>query len=315
MDGLLSRVSRPKDRTSNSPAALDLNFLLAAVYQPYLEALRTAQDELEALCLSLIAPGRDLRYVAEPPLAITSSAWRTELDWKCPESQQNVVWPPALPLSADRLRAIEIRALPTDKPEIDAGRLARCARAESLVAFAAAVLNRPPILVDVSVGDEVIDHAFEIMPRIVHKEWIAVADQAILDALRHRLPELRGSEDVDDALASGPDILLAGSGISRTSDWLGVLRRLARSARWMILEMRTFSGTPTTLTTCRDVGAATARPYWIVNHVDFLSALESEALTIAREIVLPDPVRIPDIPELADHRLLLLSSTVREGRR
>jgi hypothetical protein len=213
------------------------------------------------------------------------------------------------------LRAIEVRALPTGKPEIDAGRLARCARVESLVAFAAAVLNRPPMLVDMSEGDELIDHAFEIMTRIVHKEWMAVADQAILDALRHRLPDLRGSEDIDNALASSPDILLAGSCISRTSDWSGVLHRLARSARWLILELRTFSGTPTTLTTCRDVGATTTCPYWIVNHKDFLSALESEALTITREIVLPDPVRIPGIPELADHRLFLLSSIMGEGRR
>ena len=315
MDGLLSAVPRGKDRMPNSPEAFDIDFVMSSVYQPYLQALRAAQDEVETLCLAPISPDRQLRYVSEPPLAATSAVWRAELDWKRIENQEDVDWSPALPLSPDRLNAIKVRALSTDKPEFDAGRLARCARVELLIAFAASVLNRAPVLVDMSDGDELIDHAFEVMSRIVHQEWTAVADQTIMDALGLRLPDLRGTADAAHALARSPDILLAGSCISRTIDWSSALHRLAGSARWLILEMRTFSGTPTTLTTCRDVGATAPRPYWIVNHADFLSALEGEALTIAREIVLTDPVRIPGIPELADHRLFLISGNMRESGR
>ena len=46
-----------------------------------------------------------------------------------------------------------------------------------------------------------------------------------------------------------------------------------------------------------------------------LSIFDREALTIVREIVLPDPVRIPEIPELADHRLFLVSSQSAEHQR
>ncbi len=315
LDGLVGTASRIKNRISNSPKPFDIDFLMTAVYQPYLSALRAAQAEMETLCLAPISPNCPLRYVDDPPLAATSPAWRTELDWKRIEDREEVAWSPALPLSANRLDAIKVRALSLSKPEFDVGRLARCARIELLVALAASVLNRAPVLVDLSEGDDLIDHAFEILPRIVHREWVVVADPTIVDALHHRLPAVIGADDAVSALSHSPDILLAGSRISRTFDWSGLLHRLARSAPWLILEMRTFSGTPTTLTTCRDVGASAPRPYWIVNHGDFCSALEGEALTIAREIVLPDPVRIPGIPELADHRLFLISGNMRERAR
>jgi len=315
VDGLLGAVSRIKNRISNSPKPFDIDVLMSAVYQPYLSALEAAQVEIETLFLAPISPNRPLRYVDDPPLAATSAVWRTELDWKRIEDQEDVVWGPAPPLSTDRLNAIKVRTLSLRKAEFDGGRLARCARIELLVALAASVLNRAPVLVDLSEGDDLIDHAFEIMPRIAHQEWMVVTDQTIVNALDLRLPDLRGTDDADHALARSPDILLAGTGISRTFDWSSALHRLAGSARWLILEMRTFSGTPTTLTTCRDVGATASRPYWIVNHADFLSALESEALTIKREIVLPDPVRIPGIPELADHRLFLISGNMRARER
>lgn len=315
MDRLLGATSPNKDQISNSPGAFDIDFLISAVYRPYLDALGAAQAEVAALCLAPISSDRQLRNVAEPPLAATSAAWRTELDWKRTDKQEDVVWSLALPLPEDRLNAIKVRSLPTDKPEFAAGRLARCARVELLVALAASALGRAPTLVDISEGDELIDHAFEIMPRIMHQEWTIVADQTIVEAIRHRLPALHGVDNAATALARSPDILLAGSCIGRTFDWSSALLRLARSAQWLILEMRTFSGTPTTLTTCRDVGASTQRPYWIVNHADFLSTMESAALTIAREIVLPDPVRIPGIPELADHRLFLISGNTNESKR
>jgi len=314
VDKLLSPISRNRIPAPDSPESFDVDFLMSSVYRPYLDALTAAQGELDALCLAPVAAGRQLRYVAEPPLAAASSAWRTELDWKSMAEQEKVIWPPALPLSADRLRAIELRALPTGKPEFDAARLARCARVESLVASAVSALGRAPALVDTSERDELIDHAFEVMPRISHRRWTAVTDQVVLEALQHQLPELLGAPDSETALAKAPDILLIGTSISRTYDWSGALHRLAHSARWLILEMRTFSGTPTTLMTCRDVGAATPRPYWIINRIDFLSALEREALTIMREIVLPDPARIPDIPELADHRLFLISNDTHDDQ-
>ena len=313
LEGLLGAASRIKNRNSDLPKPFDIDFLMTAVYQPYLSALQAAQAEMETLCLAPISPNPPLRYVDDPPLAATSAAWRTELDWKRIEDREEVIWPLAPPLSANRLNAIKVRAPSMSKPEFGAGRLARCAHVELLIASAASVLNRTPVLVDMSEGDDLIDHAFEIMPRIVHQEWTVVTDQTIADALVHRLPNLRGTDDAGHALARSPDIVLGGSCISRTFDWANALHHLAASARCLILEMRTFTGTPTILTTCRDIGAAASRPYWIVNLPDFRSALEREALTVMREIVLPDPVRIPGIPELADHRLFLISGNMHES--
>jgi len=153
------------------------------------------------------------------------------------------------------------------------------------------------------------------MPRIAHAEWWVPSNRAAAGELQRRLPVLRTAGNDIRVLSPLPDILVAGSHVSRTRAWSEALGELAGIAPWQILYMRTFSGTPTTLTTCRDVGSSTRRPYWVVNQQDLRAALERAGLKVERQIVLPDPVRIPGIPELADHRLFLVSANVHRGER
>ena len=310
LDGLLGAASRIKNRISDLPKPFDINFLMTAVYQPYLNALRAAQAEIETLCVVPFA-NRPLRYVDDPPLAATSAVCAQSSIGSASKIEKKSLGPHRHCRQTNWMRS-RFAHCHCASPSLTSA-VSLVVRASNIGRSCSFCLEQSPVLVDLSEGDDLIDHAFEILPRIVHREWVVVADPTIVDALHHRLPAVIGADDAVSALSHSPDILLAGSRISRTFDWSGLLHRLADSAPWLILEMRTFSGTPTTLTTCRDVGASAPRPYWIVNHGDFCSALEGEALMIAREIVLPDPVRIPGIPELADHRLFLISGNMRES--
>jgi hypothetical protein len=310
--GLKSLYKLDPEQTSvkwylHGPVTFDFDLLMKAVYQPYVDAMCAAREELKAFNLASLSADRQIRHTDAPPFAATSVVWRRALDWEREEEAKNDGWRMEAIWPDDQQRALAIRKLSKMTPEFDGGYLGRIARTELLISVATATLKDMPLIVDLSEGDDLIDHALEFVPRLPHRKWIAVASSEVINALRRHLPNLSGTSEIEAALAQAPDILLAGHSIAHSYDWQGEIRHLASSSAWLILNIRTFSGTPTTLIRCRDVGAKTPRCQWILNRLELLSLFRKEGLAILREIVTPDPVRIKDIPELADRRLFLIA--------
>lgn len=288
--------------------SFDMNLLLDAVYRPYIDAMCRVRDELAAIGFSTAVADRRIRHVDAPSLAATSPAWRDELDWTKSERGKNESWPQANePWTRERREAFRLRSFQGPNLDFDGGAKANCLRLETLISIAAAKLPHPAEVIDLSQTEAAVDHVFEVMPRVSHQKWSAIAAPDIKETLAAHLPTVQWADDVDSALAQPADILIDGGWSSRSQNWSSAIRRLARAAHWMILDVRTFSGTPTTAVLSRKTGATALSALWILSRAELGTVLDAAACSIARELVLPDPVRIAGIPELADHRLLLVS--------
>jgi hypothetical protein len=287
--------------------SFDMGLLSKAVYRPYIDMMCRVRDELAALGFSAASTERRIRHVDAPSLAATSPTWRNEMDWTIRDDARNEDWHRSDPWTRERREAVRLRNFQGPVIDFDAGALAACLRLEGLISIAAAKLAHPADIVDLSLAEAAVDHAFEVMPRVNHQKWIAVASTDIRQTLDLRLPTIKWVDDSDSALAQPADILIEGGWSSRSQNWVSALRRLAAAVPWMILDLRTFSGTPTTAVLCRETGSASPRARWILNRVELGTVLDAEGISIIRELVLPNPVRIAGIPELADQRFLLVA--------
>jgi hypothetical protein len=319
--GLKSLYELDPEKTSvkqylTGPLNFDFDLLMERVYVPYVEAMKEARREVEGFQPAAASALQELRHVDAPPSAAASPPWRMQIDWAVTENFELSGGPDPTPFwPEDQQRAFGARSCDPRPIGVASNRAMAAQLCELAVCWAAAELGRAPRVADFGDPDGMLDRLIEVRPRVLSAGWTVIASAGLEQAIACRMPEVSFCRTVPEALDERQDVVFAGLAAVREPDWATWLSRAARAVRWLILEMLTVSGTPTTAASFREPGRSVRAHLWIVNRDDLAFALDQAGLALRRETVWLEPfVKLPDIPEPADRRTFLLESLVVERR-
>jgi hypothetical protein len=286
--------------------------VLDNVYRPYVEAMCAARDEIAKLKIDAPHAARELRHTDVPPLALSAAGWRDHMGWTVIDEAAAATW--SAPAFFPRSRRYAWRALSKRRPGPDlamgtawAGR-ALTHEAVMTAATLAAGDSSPLNILDWGGASERLP-AYAAAVRALGPRlgsYTAVTGTLAGD-IRDAFPTVTIADSPEAGLHRKPQVILATGVLGETRDWFGVLSQLAATGAIIVLgNLHTLSGTPTLLTQCRPTGSLVAAAMWIFNRRELQGALDGLGFVVAREVIWPDPLRVPGIPELADKRTLVL---------
>ncbi len=130
---------------------------------------------------------------------------------------------------------------------------------------------------------------------------------------RQVLPLAHFHDSEDDALSRTYDLVLASGSLHYSSDWRGILARLARAAdRYLyVTRQPTVDRAPSFVVVQRPYrhGYETEYAGWVLNRHEFLEEARSVGLELVREFLIAERLIVPGAPEQANFRGFLFAAS------